>query len=130
MMTLVLVMTALLTATVPIVSYAQQSQSSRQFAVCMDKSDGVTMKIVDCITAEYRVQDARLNRAYKNLASDLTPTRRAQLVEAQRAWIKFRDTNCNFYDDPDGGSMARVDANDCMMRSTEERATELERMKK
>ena len=33
-----------------------------------------------------------------------------QLLEAQRAWIKFRDTNCDFYYDPDGGTMARVRA--------------------
>ncbi|MGB0126460.1 MAG: lysozyme inhibitor LprI family protein [Rhodocyclaceae bacterium] len=48
------------------------------------------------------------------------------MQEAQRAWIKFRDANCDFYYDPEGGSLARVSANDCMMSSTARRAKELE----
>jgi len=51
------------------------------------------------------------------------------LQEAQRAWIKYRDTNCDFYYDPDGGTLARVNANSCMMTSTADRARELESFK-
>ena len=54
------------------------------------------------------------------------PLRQAQLQQVQRAWIKYRDANCGFYDDPDGGSLARVSANDCMMATTTRRARELE----
>jgi uncharacterized protein YecT (DUF1311 family) len=47
------------------------------------------------------------------------------LVEAQRAWIKFRDANCGFYADPEGGSAARVTANECFLNATADRAKEL-----
>jgi uncharacterized protein YecT (DUF1311 family) len=46
----------------------------------------------------------------------------------QRAWLKFRDANCAFYDDPDGGTLARVLSNECMMTQTAQRAQELEAM--
>jgi len=47
------------------------------------------------------------------------------LVEAQRAWIKFRDANCGFYADPERGSAARMTANECFLNATADRAKEL-----
>ena len=61
--------------------------------------------------------------------AQLSPARKKQLQDAQRAWIKYRDANCNFYADPDGGTMATVNANDCFMSATEARAKELEGFK-
>ena len=117
----------LLMACAPLVARAAEGDGlSKQHAACMDRSEGVTVKMIDCITAEYQRQDARLNKAYKALMAELSPARKKQLREAQRAWIKFRDANCAFYGDPDGGSLARVSANDCMMSSAASRANELE----
>jgi hypothetical protein len=48
------------------------------------------------ILAETRRQYARLNENYKRLVSKLATERKNALVEAQRAWIKFRDANCGF----------------------------------
>ncbi len=115
-----------LAAAMPLVSHAQDSNLTKQFGTCIDKSGGVTMDMIECIGAEIQRQDARLNKAYKALTASLTPERKKQLQEAQRAWIKFRDSNCGFYYDPDGGSMARVSANDCLMNMTASRAKELE----
>ena len=124
-----LLLAALTLACVPHAANAVEAGSSKQFSTCMDKSGGVTSSMVECIVTENKLQDARLNKAYKALGADLPPARKAQLLEAQRAWIKFRDSNCSFYDDPDGGSMARVSANECVMRATTERARELEMLK-
>jgi uncharacterized protein YecT (DUF1311 family) len=124
-----LLLAALSIACVPVAASAVELGSSKQFSTCMDKSGGVTSGMIECITTEHKLQDARLNKAYKALSADLQPARKTQLLEAQRAWIKFRDTNCSFYADPDGGSMARVNANDCVMRATTERARELEALK-
>ena len=115
-------------AVTPMATQAQDTGLSKQFNTCMDKSDGVTQGIVECIGAETQRQDARLNKAYKALMADLTTERKKQLQEAQRAWIKFRDANCGFYYDPDGGTMARVSANDCVMTMTANRAKELENL--
>jgi len=110
-------------------AHAADPALSKQYNACMDKSGGVTMSMVECITAENQRQDVRLNTAYKALMADLPPARKTQLLEAQRAWVKFRDTNCSFYLDPDGGTMARVNANDCVMMTTASRAVELEQFK-
>jgi uncharacterized protein YecT (DUF1311 family) len=103
---------------------------SKKFSRCMDSAGGTTTGMVDCISTEAKQQDVRLNKAYKELMATLSPERKKQLQEAQRAWIKFRDANCDFYYDPDGGSLARVSANDCAMSSTARRAKELESLKR
>lgn len=102
---------------------------TRQYSICMDRSGGVTVNMLDCIGAETTRQDARLNRAYKDVMVSLTPERKKQLQEAQRAWIKYRDANCNFYADPNGGTSAALNSNDCFMSSTASRAKELEGFK-
>lgn len=117
-------------ATLPLMSTAQEASLSKQFDACMDKSGGVTQSMVECMVAETKRHDARLNKAYKALMGSLTPERQKQLQEAQRAWLKFRDTNCAFYYDPDGGTLARVEANDCVMNMTANRAKELEALAK
>lgn len=99
---------------------------SRQFTTCMDAAGGVTMDMIECIFDEAKRQDDRLNQAYQALRAGLSPERRKQLQQAQRAWIKFRDANCEFYYDPDGGTLARVAANQCVMRMTASRAAELQ----
>jgi uncharacterized protein YecT (DUF1311 family) len=117
---------ALVIAGVPYAASAHETGLSKLYAACMDKSGGVTAGMIECITAENQRQDARLNKAYKALMAELQPPRKTQLQEAQRAWIKYRDANCNFYDDPDGGTLARVNANSCMLTATADRARELE----
>ncbi len=104
----------------------ESSDLSEQFSHCVENSDGATASIIECIGAEYKQQDERLNKAYKTLMSEVSPERQKQLKTAQRAWISFRDANCAFYDDPEGGTLARISANDCMMTTTAKRATELE----
>ena len=112
----------------PLIASAQGPQLSQQFEHCIKKSDGVTFDMMECIGQEVQRQDARLNKAYKVLMVDLSPERKKQLREAQRAWLQFRDTNCGFYYDPDGGSSARLSGNDCIMTMTAQRAQELENL--
>jgi uncharacterized protein YecT (DUF1311 family) len=84
--------------------------------------------MLECGDAEYKLQDIRLNKAYKALQQNLNIERKKQLQETQRLWIKFKESNCNFYFDPDGGSMARLNANSCLILSTADRAKELENL--
>jgi uncharacterized protein YecT (DUF1311 family) len=104
------------------------SEMSQAYLACMDKSNGVTVEMLDCMSAELTRQDARLNENYKSLMSKLSAKRKEGLLEAQRAWIKFRDTNCNFYYDPDGGSAAHLAGTDCTLSATTARATELKNL--
>ena len=104
---------------------AADKDMSKEYSTCIDKSNGVTSEILDCISAEHERQDTRLNENYKRLMSKLSPKRKEQLLEAQRAWVKFRDANCRFYYDPEGGSAAHLAGTDCMLQATADRATEL-----
>ena len=104
---------------------AQERALSPQYATCMDKAGGVTLPMLECMGAEHGRQDRRLNAAFQALMFDLTPARKKQLQSAQRLWIQYRDANCSFYDDPDGGSLARVSANACRLQMTSQRAQEL-----
>lgn len=93
---------------------------------CLEKAGGVTAKMIDCIGAETTVQDQRLNDAYKQAMVKLTPARQRELQAVQRLWLQFRDANCKFAQDPDGGTMAAVEGTGCVMAMTAERAQELE----
>jgi uncharacterized protein YecT (DUF1311 family) len=105
---------------------AQDIGLTTQFSKCMESSNGVTINMLECIDAEAKRQDLRINKAYKIAMDQLSPERKKQLQQAQRAWINYRDANCQFYFDPEGGSLARVSANDCFMSATATRAKELE----
>lgn len=98
----------------------------KEHDACMEKAGGVTANMVSCITAEYEREDKRLNDAYAALRGRLAEARHTGLRDAQRAWLSFRDLNCEFRVDPDGGTMARVSANQCMLTMTTDRADELE----
>jgi uncharacterized protein YecT (DUF1311 family) len=104
---------------------AADREFSKEFDICMDKAGGVTPAMIDCISAELKRQDVLLNENYRKLMASLSTKRKQALQEAQRAWLKFRDTNCDFYYDPDGGTAARVDANECVLNTTTDRAKEL-----
>lgn len=104
---------------------AQAPGLSPQYAACMDKAGGVTLPMLECMGAEHGRQDRRLNAAFQALMFELTPARKKQLQAAQRLWIQYRDANCSYYDDPDGGSLARIAANTCRLQMTSQRAQEL-----
>ncbi len=61
--------------------------------------------------------------------AQLSESRKKALKDAQRAWIKYRDANCHFYDDSDGGSMGAITVNECFMSATASRAKEFESFK-
>ena len=117
---------ALLIATSTALLAASETDMSKQFTTCMDKANGVNPDMIDCILAETKQQDARLNENYKRLMSKLSDERKKAPLEAQRAWIRFRDANCTFWDDPAGGQSAAVTAKECILTMTADRASELE----
>lgn len=109
---------------------AQDKDLRKQYTDCLDKANGVTSEILNCIGAETKYQDDRLNKAYKALMPQLSEARKKELQETQRLWIKYRDANSHFYADPDGGTMAIIFSNDTFLTMTAERASELEELAK
>ena len=106
---------------------AVEKRFTPALARCMATPEGEsTMGMIDCLGAELKIQDARLNAAYGKAAADLTPEQKSKLQAAQRAWIAFRDADCASMQDQDWGTLSRVEANDCLLRRTVERTLELE----
>ncbi len=94
---------------------------------CLDSDAGAsTMGQIGCIGAELKIQDGRLNAAYRKAMGELTSGQKTKLQAAQRAWIAFRDADCAAQEDQDWGTMSRVFANDCVLSRTVERTIELE----
>jgi uncharacterized protein YecT (DUF1311 family) len=101
-------------------------EMTKEHSACLEKANGDTAEMINCMLAETIRQDARLNENYKKLLSKLATERKTALIEAQRAWIRFRDANCGFYANPEGGSAARMAANECILNATADRAKELQ----
>jgi uncharacterized protein YecT (DUF1311 family) len=107
---------------------AGDADMSKEYLTCVDKAEGVTIKILDCMSAETQKQDTKLNDNYKKLMAEQSAGQKKSLLDAQRAWIQFRDTNCRFYYDPEGGSAARMASNECYLNMTTDRAKELKNL--
>lgn len=103
---------------------------TKAFGRCIEKAGAVDPAVLDCISDEYGRQDKRLNAAYRKLMGSLKGERKKQLLEAQRLWGKYTEANCAFYYDPDGGTMARMQAAECGVTARIERAAELEDLAK
>ena len=87
--------------------------------------DGSTYQMVECLKEKTAQWDKRLNVAYQKALQDAVPAQRDQLRAAQRLWIQYRDANCLYYGLGEG-TIARLDAGECMRSMTEARAKELE----
>ena len=87
--------------------------------------DGSTYEIVECLKAKTAQWDKRMTVAYQRMLNAGEARQRKQLRAAQRLWIQYRDANCLYYGLGEG-TIARIDAGECMLRMTQNRALELE----
>ena len=87
--------------------------------------DGSTVEMVECLKARTAEWDTRMTMAYQKALKDAGAAQREQLRAAQRLWIQYRDANCLYYGMGEG-SIAGVDAGECLRSMTEARARELE----
>jgi len=106
---------------------AMAEEHSPTYTQCMDKASS-TVAMSSCIQAETQLQDAQLNRVYKQLMTKLDAAPQKSLRDVQRQWIAYRDANCKFHVQASGGTMAQLEGGMCMMDMTRERAAELERV--
>jgi uncharacterized protein YecT (DUF1311 family) len=92
---------------------------------CNDPKSGVEEKY--CAGLAYEAVDKRLNQVYRQLTSKLARTEKQRLVEAQLAWIKYRDKNCDFetYSSRNGTGYG-VFLNECLQRITKQRINDLQ----
>lgn len=72
----------------------------------------------DTRPAEFKLSDEELNKTYKTLISRLSPQDKKKLQSAQKAWLKFRDIDCEW--------AFGAEKYDCLIDRTDNRTRELE----
>jgi uncharacterized protein YecT (DUF1311 family) len=81
-----------------------------------------------CASIAYQNADRKLNQVYRQLLPKLSASRKQKLISAQQAWIKFRDSSCEFERSAyEGGSMAPMIYGFCLAAVTEQRTKDLRR---
>lgn len=99
---------------------------SNQYNNCIDKSEGVTSVMLDCMADETKKQDNLLNRNYKKVMLTLNKEKKLELKKSQRLWMKYRDAKCNFFIGLSGGTVDSLNATSCFLDMTADRAYELD----
>ncbi len=61
---------------------------------CKNANDQLSMNV--CAERDYKVADKALNDAYRKLMASVSPAGRSKLRAAQRAWLAWRDAECDF----------------------------------
>ncbi|BAY79959.1 hypothetical protein NIES25_64470 (plasmid) [Nostoc linckia NIES-25] len=85
------------------------------------------VQINECSRLSYQNADKKLNAVYQQLLPKLDRTRKQKLIAAQQAWIKFRDTTCEFErSEYEGGSIAPTIYFGCLENTTKERTQQLQ----
>ncbi len=96
----------------------------------MEKSEGVTVEMHDCISGEDERQDARLNATYKVVLARLSPNQQTKLRKTERVWLKTIKANCDHAgDENEGGTAQEIEIAGCYMEETARRADALARYK-
>ena len=133
MKTIALVATAILfaapiAATAQVWTPAQEGRLSKTYDQCIDAAAGVMPEMVQCTMAEYDIQDAKLNQAYRMVMTRSPGARRTALRASQRGWIRTRDAACQrVYDEAGGGQASDSEQPSCLLHRTIERTMWLER---
>ncbi|MEH1966518.1 lysozyme inhibitor LprI family protein [Nostoc sp.] len=83
--------------------------------------------INECTKLSYQNADKKLNQVYQQLLPTLERSRKQKLITAQQAWLKFRDTNCEFERSRyEGGSIAPTIYFGCLESTTKLRTQQLQ----
>lgn len=102
---------------------------TKAFNQCMGEHGDTTVKMHDCIRAEYHRQDQRLNTDYRKLMAQLPLADREHLRQSERAWLKQRQAKCERAGDAEaGGTLQGVEVQLCFVNLTADRSVALERL--
>lgn len=76
--------------------------------------------------ADYKKADAELNKVYKQLTAILDKNEKPLLIQAEKDWVKFRDSHCKFEASQyEGGSIQPLIYSTCLEKLTRKRITEI-----
>ena len=92
---------------------------------------GSQFEATECSAREYKRADAELNRVYQQVLEQEDKDGQARLKTAQLAWIKFRDTECEYESgEYIGGTIRPMVENFCLTSVTNDRTNQLKEILK
>jgi uncharacterized protein YecT (DUF1311 family) len=92
---------------------------SQAYKDCLKHDQDMDSKAQACARAEVVKLDSALNDIYRQLATKIEPDDRVNLQAAERAWIDFRDKDCNYVSGgAKAGTLDRVWGAQCVLRQT------------
>ncbi|MGY3440219.1 MULTISPECIES: lysozyme inhibitor LprI family protein [unclassified Bradyrhizobium] len=111
-----------------LIAACAHAQSDDEMAACVERSDGVSSKMLDCGKAEIDKWDARLNAAYQLLLQRESGGARVRLQAEQKAWLSHHLSETRrLASDPDAGSGAFMTSQSFELDDIAKRTRELER---
>ena len=71
------------------------------------KTASVQIELNNCADRQFQASDKKLNVLYRKLLEAAGPKERELLKSAERNWLNYRDSECEYENAPDeGGSIA------------------------
>lgn len=78
----------------------------------------------------YKVADKKMTNLYKEIMNSLPKVDKQLLLEAQRYWVKFKESHCKTVEHGfKGGSIQPLVYYTCLLELTEERIKQLQKYK-
>ncbi len=94
---------------------------------CKNAMTQMAMNI--CAGQDFQRSDAQLNQVYKQKMATLGADQQKKFKLAQRSWIAFRDSDCDFQSSGvEGGSIQPMIHAQCLQAKTEQRTQEINKM--
>lgn len=84
------------------------------------------LEMNETANANYKKADTQLNKVYKQLMVMLDKSEKPLLIQAEKDWVKFRDSHCKFdASQYEGGSMKPLVYSSCLEELTKKRIAEI-----
>lgn len=96
------------------------------FCFCNNSFAQTQLEMNETAYANYKKADAQLNKVYKQLMTILTKKEKPLLIQAEKDWLKFRDSHCKFEASQyEGGSIKPLIYYNCLEETTKKRIAEI-----
>jgi uncharacterized protein YecT (DUF1311 family) len=94
----------------------------------IDCSNPTTDRSINaCAQQAYESADAKLNQVYRQFKTSLSQQEQSELVDVETAWLKFRDSSCEFESSRARGQSTQSSIRyQCLEQMTKDRTAELQ----
>ena len=93
---------------------------------CNNSFAQTQMEMNQTANASFKKADAELNKVYKQLIAMLDQSEKPLLIQAEKDWVKFRDSHCKFEASQyEGGSIQPLIYSTCLEELTKKRIAQI-----